>query len=252
QLGINPEDLVNSQGQLKSILEISNLIRERVSAFSETNGSAATQGLLTTIFWTREANVVTALLQATTEDINSLNKAISGSTGLTKTLADSKSETFTAQLQKLSDSASIVSTKIGGVVVPIFQALISPIANLVSSFAQLPPAIIAGTIAFNAALPAILLYNNSARTLVRLRKLKIFLTTAWNGLLDLSTGKLTLNTIATKANAEAQKLMALGNTFLAGTYDLLTGKMSLAVAKQNILNASQKFGDANLKEFLST
>ncbi|MFM6357785.1 MAG: phage tail tape measure protein, partial [Planktothrix sp.] len=252
QLGINPEDLVNSQGQLKSILEISNLIRERVSAFSETNGSAATQGLLTTIFGTREANVVTALLQATTEDINSLNKAISGSTGLTKTLADSKSETFTAQLQKLSDSASIVSTKIGGVVVPIFQALISPIANLVSSFAQLPPAIIAGTIAFNAALPAILLYNNSARTLVRLRKLKIFLTTAWNGLLDLSTGKLTLNTIATKANAEAQKLMALGNTFLAGTYDLLTGKMSLAVAKQNILNASQKFGDANLKEFLST
>ena len=252
QLGINPDELLDSQGKLKSILDISSLLRERVASFSASNGSAESQGILSAIFGRYTAPVVNSLLQSTDDEILKLKNSISGSNGLTKTLAESRGETFTAQLQKISDSASIVSTKIGGVIIPVFQFMLAPIANVVSAFAELPSAVIAGALAFNLGLPAILLYVSGVRTYVSITKAAALVQTLWSGVLRLSTGELTINMLATKALAEAQKIGAMANIFLGGTYDLLSGKMSIATAKQNIFNAVTTFGDANFKSWIST
>ena len=252
QLGINPDELLDSQGKLKSILDISSLLRERVAAFTEVNGSAESQGILSAIFGRYTAPVVNSLLQSTDDEILKLKNSISGSNGLTKTLAESRGETFTAQLQKISDSASVVSTKIGGVIIPVFQSMLAPIANVVSAFAELPSAVIAGALAFNLGLPAILLYVYGVRTYVNITKAAALVQTLWSGVLRLSTGELTINMLATKALAEAQKVGAMANVFLGGTYDLLSGKMTIATAKQNIFNAVQTFGDANFKSWIST
>ncbi len=133
QLGIS---VTNSDGTMKSSIQIQRELHEAFSKLSESEQIAAASA----IFGKNQMAPWLALINTAPEDVGSLDESLRNCAGTTDEMAEAMMSGFGGSLEKLKSSIDVLVTSIGEALAPTIQKVAEFIQGLVDKFNSLTPA----------------------------------------------------------------------------------------------------------------
>ena len=133
KLGIS---VTNSDGTMKSSIQIQKELHDAFSKLSESEQIAAASA----IFGKNQMTPWLALINTAPEEVGELDAALSSCAGTTDEMAEAMMSGFGGSLEKLKSSIDVLVTSIGEALAPTIQKVATFIQGLVDKFNALTPA----------------------------------------------------------------------------------------------------------------
>ncbi|MDJ1174701.1 phage tail tape measure protein [Roseofilum capinflatum] len=138
-LGLDADDLMNAQGQMKSILELIPTFQGALENLRQTAGGTAQEAfIMQTLFGTQGGRAVSALLSQTTEDVDGLTQAVYRSQGVSLGLSEVQLEGLSGSISLLQGKFSAVSSVIGSTFAPAVKSVVDATSTMADIFLGLP------------------------------------------------------------------------------------------------------------------
>ena len=252
-LGISKEDLLDSEGRLKSLLEIVPVIREAVKEMEKTaEGTAQVPVLINALFGEQGSRTILSLIAQTDEQLNVLKQSAETASGFTANVSEQMLSGISGSLKRLVSATQGVSLIVGETFAPIVKSFADEITKLLSAFLRLPPAFQKLALVGAAVMPFMILYwkylgfqKQAIATLVLAKKTLILAQTAEG------RQQIVLN-IQTAITEAKTKALTVAKAAQVTVTKILRGEMSLLAAAQIGVNKALTVISANYKSYFST
>lgn len=253
QLGISKEDLLDSTGSLKSMLDIIPAIREGVAELNKTaEGTAKVPILLDSLFGEQGGRAIKALISTTQESLNDLKTSATEASGFSAAVSEDILGGISGTLSKLLSASQGISLVVGEFFAPMIQYIADEITELMNSFLGLPPVLQKVLLAGTMLMPFMTLYWRSLvmqkyaiPAYIAVKKLLVAVQTE-EGRSNLKNSIiLSVQEAKTRAITTAQAAQAVGT-------QVLTGQTSLLAAAQMGLAKVMFIIKASYAEWFST
>jgi hypothetical protein len=253
QLGLSKEDLLDSNGNLKSMLEIIPEIRAGVEELSKTaSGTANVPILLDALFGEQGGRAIKALMSSTQEDLNALKTTASEASGFSSEVSEQMLSGISGTLSKLLSASQGISLVVGEFFAPMIQKVAKEITELMNAFLGMPPILQKLTLAGAMIMPFMIAYWNYLG--FQRRAVQALAATKWL-LVQVQTeeGRQTIKNTVIDSVAEAKKRsLAVATLAQATATKVLKGELSVLAAAQMGLAKVLDVVKASYKEWFST
>jgi TP901 family phage tail tape measure protein len=125
--------LQNTDGSMKSLREVINMLRENMKGLDEATLASASA----TLFGKESLAGMLAIINASESDYNKLTNAIDNSSGASKKMADIMNKTAKGQITLLKSNLESLGISIGEKLLPHVNSLIDKLNNLIDWFGNL-------------------------------------------------------------------------------------------------------------------
>ena len=129
-LGIS---ITNEDGTMKSLAEVMDMLREKMSGLSEAEQAEAASAM----FGERAMSGMLAIVNASTADYDKLTDALDNADGTAKNMADTMNNNLNGQLVLLKSQIEGVAIKLGNILIPIIKKIVDRISEWVDWFSNL-------------------------------------------------------------------------------------------------------------------
>lgn len=125
--------LTNTDGSMKSLKEVMDMLREKMGSLDE-----ATQGAAASTLFGKEALAgMLSIINASDEDYDKLTQAIYNCDGTAQTMAETMQNNLNGKLTQLKSALEGVAISFGEVLIPMLMKVVESITNVVQKFANL-------------------------------------------------------------------------------------------------------------------
>lgn len=125
--------VTNSDGSMKSLSEVMDMLRTNLGGLSEAQQAAAA----TTLFGREAMAGMLTIINASEEDYNKLTEAIANADGTAKKMADTMQQNLNGQLTILKSGLEEAAISIGDALMPLIKALVAAVQGWVTWFNSL-------------------------------------------------------------------------------------------------------------------
>ena len=129
-LGIS---ITNEDGTMKSLAEVMDMLREKMSGLSEAEQAEAASAM----FGERAMSGMLAIVNASATDYDKLTDALANADGTAKDMADTMNNNLNGQLVLLKSQIEGVAIKLGNILIPIIKKIVDKISEWVDWFSNL-------------------------------------------------------------------------------------------------------------------
>lgn len=129
-LGIS---ITNEDGTMKSLAEVMDMLREKMSGLSEAEQAEAASAM----FGERAMSGMLAIVNASAADYDKLTDALADADGTAKNMADTMNNNLNGQLVLLKSQIEGVAIKLGNILIPIIKKVVDKISEWVDWFSNL-------------------------------------------------------------------------------------------------------------------
>lgn len=133
ELGLS---MTNEDGTMKSLSEVMDMLRAKMSGLSEAEQAQAASSL----FGERAMSGMLAIVNASESDYNKLTEALANADGTAKDMADTMNDNLNGQLILLKSQIEGVAIKLGNILLPIIKKVVDKISEWVDWFSNLSEA----------------------------------------------------------------------------------------------------------------
>lgn len=127
--------LTNTDGSMKSLHEVVDMLREKMGGLSEAEQSSAAAAL----FGKESMAGMLSVINASSSDYDKLTSAINNCDGSAKEMSDTMNNNTKGQLTLLKSQLEGVGIQLGQVLLPVVNDAIKSFSNMVDSFSKLSP-----------------------------------------------------------------------------------------------------------------
>lgn len=125
----------DSEGNMLSLREIMETVREKLGDLSESEQAAA----LNAIFGKNAISGWAAILNASESDFTRLTAAIDGSSGAAKSMAETMKDNLKGELTMLKSQLESIGIEFGEIIMPTIKDIVKGIGNVVKRLKKLSP-----------------------------------------------------------------------------------------------------------------